>query len=293
MKTGKSGGRKALSQPATSPRRRVLVDGRSERPTKQTITLLTDFGASDHFVAAMKGVILSLNPFINIIDITHEVSPQDIDSAAFLVLAVHESFAPGTVHVAVVDPGVGTDRLPVAIEAGGQIFVGPDNGVFGYICERHRPAVHAITNERLFRHPVSSTFHGRDVFAPVAAALASGTNLKSVGPRIDDWVRLAPLAPQRVNANRLQGRILHIDRFGNCITNISPRDLLNPKQAILSVKGKRITSFRRFFAGSAADKASVFAYWGSAGFLELAVRNASAAKVLKARVGERINVSMP
>jgi len=266
--------------------------GKSATSTRQIITLLTDFGVADHFVAAMKGVILSRNRDLHIVDITHGLSPQDVNAAAFLILAAYESFPAGTIHVAVVDPGVGSDRLPVAIEAAGQFFVGPDNGIFSFVCERHEPVVHAITNARLFRQPVSSTFHGRDVFAPVAAALAAGTKLSSVGPRIDDWVRLEPLAPRRLIGTRLRGRILHIDHFGNCITNISRHDLGNPELAVLSFKGQRIRSFRRFFADDNDNQAGVFSYWGSAGFLELALRNASAAELLKAEVGDHISASV-
>src|SRR5437588_6164514 len=150
------------------------------------ITLLTDFGQHDYFVGAMKGVILSINPDANIIDVSHEIPPQDIDAAAFNLLNCYEDFPARTVHVAVVDPGVGSDRRAIAIECAGQFFVGPDNGLFSWICEREGNwRAHHLTNVKFFRHPISKTFHGRDVFAPVAAALSNGSKPDEFGPVID------------------------------------------------------------------------------------------------------------
>ncbi|HLM56923.1 MAG TPA: SAM-dependent chlorinase/fluorinase, partial [Pyrinomonadaceae bacterium] len=136
------------------------------------VTLLTDFGTADYFVGAMKGAVLSVNPSAQVVDITHEVPAFDVEAGAFALLAAFEAFPKGTVHVAVVDPGVGSQRRPLAVEGGGHLFVGPDNGVFGHVCERLKDfrAFH-LTNELYFRKNVSSTFHGRDIFAPVAAAL--------------------------------------------------------------------------------------------------------------------------
>src|SRR2546423_4876621 len=139
------------------------------------ITLITDFGAQDYFVGAMKGVILSINPDARIVDISHEIPPQDIHSAAFNLLACYKDFPAGTIHVAVVDPGVGSNRRGILVECDEQLFVGPDNGLFSWICEREGQfRARELTNDQFFRKPVSPTFHGRDVFAPVAAALAAG-----------------------------------------------------------------------------------------------------------------------
>jgi S-adenosyl-L-methionine hydrolase (adenosine-forming) len=137
------------------------------------VTLLTDFGTADYFVAAVKGVIVAANPKVRLIDITHDIPPQDIESAAFTLLAACSAFPDGTIHLAVVDPGVGSERRPILIHLGKQFFVGPDNGIFSYVCERDEetggnPKTFHITNEKIFRQPVSTTFHGRDIFAPVA-----------------------------------------------------------------------------------------------------------------------------
>src|SRR5260370_24852481 len=149
------------------------------------ITLLTDFGSQDYFVGAMKGVILSINPAVRIMDITHEIPQQDTNAAAFNLLAAYQDFPSGTIHVAVVDPGVGSNRKAILIECAGQFFVGPDNGVFSWICEREGSfRARELSNEKFFRQPLSSTFHGRDVFAPVAAALSTGADTVEVGPEI-------------------------------------------------------------------------------------------------------------
>src|SRR5687767_13913214 len=190
------------------------------------ITLLTDFGTSDYFVSAMKGVILSINPDARVVDITHEIPAQDIEAAAFTLLAAHTAFPAGTVHLAVVDPGVGSARRAILVETRGQFFVGPDNGIFSYVCEGKPEArVFEVTNRKYFREPVSSTFHGRDVFAPVAAALSAGTHPSEFGKQITDPVLLAPLQPKKSNDGKVKARIIHIDRFGNCITNLTPNDL--------------------------------------------------------------------
>src|SRR5262245_49020722 len=160
-------------------------------PTNSIITLTTDFGAQDYFVAAMKGVILSINPSVAIVDITHDIPPQDIQAAAFNLLACYKDFPAGAIHVAVVDPGVGSDRKPLLIECAGQFLVGPDNGIFGWICEREgKFKAWQLTRKSFFRQPVSSTFHGRDVFAPVSAALSLGVACFEVGKPLAGIVRL-------------------------------------------------------------------------------------------------------
>jgi S-adenosylmethionine hydrolase len=240
------------------------------------ITLLTDFGTVDYFVGAVKGAILSVNPGAVIVDITHEIPPQDIETGAFTLLAAYQTFPAGTIHVAVVDPGVGSERRPLIVSANEQFFVGPDNGLFSYIYDRepsHR-TFHVTTN-RYFRPSVSSTFHGRDIFAPVAAALSNGVAPEEFGMLIDDEVRLPSLETPL--------RIIHIDRFGNCITNIT-RDL-SPGEIV--VKGKTISEIRQFYGEG--DDRSLFAIWGSAGFLEISVNGGSAAKVLGAARGDEIS----
>lgn len=257
------------------------------------VTLLTDFGLSDYFVGAVKGVILSLNPTAKIIDITHDIPPQDIQAAAFTLLACYRSFASGTVHVAVVDPGVGTKRRPILVQAGSYYFVGPDNGVFGYVLDKEKQArVFHITQKKFFRQPLSNTFHGRDVFAPVAAALANGVSPESFGTEIFDVVKLDPLKAKASRSGKLKARVIHVDRFGNCVTSID-RDSLdqtNSKSVRLIVKGKRIGPIRDSYAeGKSTDP---FAIWGSAGFLEISVRNGSAANTLNVARGELVEVDL-
>jgi S-adenosylmethionine hydrolase len=258
-------------------------------PIMPIITLLTDFGSQDYFVSAMKGVILSINPHARIVDITHEIPPQDIRAASFNLLAVYKNFPAGTIHVAVVDPGVGSARRAVIVQCAGQFFAGPDNGLFSWICEREEIslAVH-LTNEKFFSHPVSHTFHGRDIFAPAAAALSNGVALKEFGPTIDDLIQIESLVPRPIAGGGLAAAIIHIDRFGNCITNLT-RAHLNVGAKLL-VNGREISSFREFFADVATNDDELFSILGSAGFLEIAARNASAAKVLGARRGDSVQL---
>ncbi|MEO8435915.1 MAG: SAM-dependent chlorinase/fluorinase [Pyrinomonadaceae bacterium] len=264
-------------------------------PTPQRpglITLLTDFGTADYFVAAMKGVILSRRADARVVDITHEIAPQDIQAAAFTLLAAYKSFPAGTIHLAVVDPGVGSARRPIVASCGNQFFIGPDNGIFSYIFEREPPAqVIHIQNEEYFHHPVSASFHGRDVFAAVAAALAQGVEPLQLGKEITDWVLLESLAPETLDDGSIRARIIHIDRFGNCITNLTRPDLpdnLSDRGLRLSINGTEIDSLRRFFAEEPTSSNDLFAIWGSAGFLEVSVLNASAANSLRAEVGQTL-----
>ncbi|HEV2905085.1 MAG TPA: SAM-dependent chlorinase/fluorinase [Pyrinomonadaceae bacterium] len=255
------------------------------------ITLLTDFGTQDYFVGAMKGVILSLNPDATIVDITHEIPPQDIQAAAFNLLAFYKDFPAGTIHVAVVDPGVGSDRRAILVECANQFFIGPDNGLFSWISEREGNfTAWQITNEKFFRNPVSSTFHGRDVFAPVAAALSNGTPPKEFGPPLENIVRLTLLLP-RTTADGIEGSIIHIDRFGNCITNFTGEHINQESIAAgakLIVNKREITSIRKFFADQSGPTNELFMLIGSAGFAEIAAQNASAAAILTAKSGDSV-----
>jgi S-adenosylmethionine hydrolase len=258
------------------------------------ITLLTDFGTADYFAGAMKGAILCVNPHVNIVDITHEIPAHDIYAGAFTLMAAYKSFPAKTIHVGVVDPGVGSERRPILVVSRDYFFVGPDNGLFGYIYEREREVrVFHLTNDSYFRPAVSATFHGRDLFAPVAGAVSNGVEPPELGREITDYVRLEPLAVRAVEAGRLEASVIHVDRFGNCITNITRADLtaeMLTKGARLVVCGREIASFRNFFGEEGADKSELFAVWGSAGFLEIAAFKASAASLLDIKRGERVLV---
>ncbi|HJU92865.1 MAG TPA: SAM-dependent chlorinase/fluorinase [Pyrinomonadaceae bacterium] len=255
-----------------------------ESPNLPVITLLTDFGNADYFVGAVKGAILSVNPRAVIADITHEIPPQDVEAAAFTLLASYQAFPVGTIHVAVVDPGVGSERRPIVVNASDQLFVGPDNGIFTYIYDREPShQVFHITSDKYFRPSPSTTFHGRDIFAPVAAALSKGVKPEDLGSVITDTVRLKnSLTPEVL-------KIIHIDRFGNCITNIT-RDLIDPKRhPTLVINRKQIRAFREFY--SSASPNEVFAIWGSAGFLEISMNGRSAAKILRAKRGDTVLIT--
>lgn len=260
-----------------------------QAPNLPVITLLTDFGTVDYFVGAVKGAILSVNPGAVIADITHEIPPQDIESAAFTLLATYKTFPAGTIHVAVVDPGVGSARRAIIVSTGEHFFVGPDNGIFTYIYDRESShQTFQITAEEYFRPAPSSTFHGRDIFAPVAAALSNGVKPQAFGPSIDDEVRLEnPLHPVQKDG-KAEGRIIHIDRFGNCITNITRDVLADDTNATLLVKRKVIRTFKTFYSDEAGSPNDLFAIWGSAGFLEISVKGGSAADVLRTKRGHKV-----
>jgi S-adenosylmethionine hydrolase len=247
----------------------------SASPNLPVITLLTDFGTADYFVGAVKGAILSVNPNVAIVDITHEIPAQDIETGAFMLLATYKTFPRRTIHVAVVDPGVGSSRRPIIVAANEQFFVGPDNGLFSYIYDRE-PAhkTFHVTAEKYFRPDPSSTFHGRDIFAPAAGALSAGVPPEQFGPEINDEVRLPSLETPR--------RIIHIDRFGNCVTNIR-REVFEG----LIINGRTISTLRNFYGEAAPGE--VFAIWGSAGFLEISVNGGSAARILGAKRGDPIS----
>jgi S-adenosylmethionine hydrolase len=259
------------------------------------ITLLTDFGLSDYFVPAVKGVILSIHPEAQIVDITHEAAAQDVRSAAFTLGACYHEFPAGTIHLAVVDPGVGSSRRAIVVDAGRYLFVGPDNGLFSFVYARETTVrVFQITETRFFRDPVSPTFHGRDVFAPVTAHLLRGTKPEEVGEEILDYVKFEIPSSQLIESeapkNLLKGALLQIDRFGNCITSFTAADLkldqVNPHTRFY-FGGREIRQFGAFFA-QIDNRDDLFAYPGSAGFWEIALWCGSAAKLINARSGDEV-----
>jgi S-adenosylmethionine hydrolase len=277
----------AVIQPWLPINRKLAMANR-----KSIITLLTDFGAQDYFVGAMKGVILSINSEANIVDISHDIPPQDIEAAAFNLFCCYQTFPSGTVHVAVVDPGVGSDRKPIAIECAQKLFVGPDNGLFSWICDRENEWRGVqLTDSKFFRQPVSNNFHGRDIFAPIAAELSKGIAIHELGEALSDIVRLEPLKARRLEDGTIEGRVIHIDHFGNCVTNLTATELLSEGDATswkIIIDGREIDSFRKFFAED--DDRGTFGILGSAGFLELVARNRSAAQILNIRRGQTIRL---
>lgn len=249
----------------------------------RAITLLTDFGTVDYFVGAMKGAILSINPEAVIVDITHEIPAQHVAAGAFTLLAAYDTFPAGTIHVAVVDPGVGSERRAIVVRSGDHLFVGPDNGIFSYIYDRDRSfEVFHITATEYLRHPVSNTFHGRDIFAPVAAALSTGVDPSSVGPPISNPVRL-PLTKEP--------QIINVDRFGNLVTNIT-REMF-PDGASLAVNETEIRAFRQFYADQVGGSEEPFMIWGSAGFLEISMNGRSASDFLGVAEWDEVRIVPP
>jgi S-adenosylmethionine hydrolase len=241
---------------------------------------LTDFGTRDYYVGAMKGVILSINPNARIIDITHDIEPQNVTSSAFVLTACYRDFPPGTIFVCVVDPGVGSDRRAIVIESNDQKFVAPDNGLFSFILGPN-VRVTAIENEGFFRKPVSSTFHGRDIFAPVAAHLSIGVDTFELGPEITDAVVVRNIQPHPIGENTVEGMVIHIDYFGNIVTNITAAMVGDAFQ--LEIGGRLIGDRREFYAG--AKPGQPFAITGSSGFIEISINGGSAADILGVKTG--------
>jgi S-adenosylmethionine hydrolase len=261
--------------------------------SRRIITLLTDFGTEDYFVGAIKGVILTRSPKAVLVDITHAIPPQNVRAAAFTLSAAYPYFPAGSIHLAIVDPGVGSDRRPILIEAAAHLFVGPDNGLFTLVLEQVPTArIRHLTNTAYFLPNPSFTFHGRDIFAPVAAALAAGVSPEDFGPPIQDLVRLETMQCKSAEDGSLAGSIMHIDRFGNCVTNL-PWDrwlaLSATKSFRLQVKEFQIRKLARNYS-EASRPGEPFLICGSAGFLEISVQSSSAARELNIKVGDPIVV---
>lgn len=255
------------------------------------ITLTTDFGTEDSYVGVMKGVILSIAPSADIIDITHNIKPQNIKQAAFVFNSAYRYFPDGAIHVVVIDPGVGSGRRPIILEAVGHLFVGPDNGVFTKVIETvDEYSAFEISNPEKMLTPVSATFHGRDVFAPAAAHLAKGSATDSFGPKITNLVTL-DLPKVIEHAGRLvKGEIITIDRFGNAITNISVADVATEKVATIEHKAGAAEDILPSYSAAFDDK-SLNAIIGSWETVELFVQNGSAAQNFGLAIGDTVEVS--
>lgn len=269
------------------------------------ITLITDFGLSDGYVGAMKGTILSIAPDATIVDISHAVPAQDLRSAAWILYTAYDTFPEGTIHCVIVDPGVGSQRRAIAVQAGAYVLVAPDNGLLSYVLAQE-PLHMAVelTNPRFHRHPVSYTFHGRDIFAPVAAHLAQGVSLTELGTPIGQLVTWSSPRPVSSPEGSLVGHILHIDRFGNCITDLRLRaeeDVLRlthlpgeeaesfiipRRQVCIEVREMALQGIAYTYADSPPGEP--LALVGSNGHLEIAIPGGSAAQALGLRVGDSI-----
>ena len=249
------------------------------------ITLTTDFGARDWFVGTMKGVIAGIAPNANVIDLTHELRPGDLRGGAFALAASYQFFPKGTIHVVVVDPGVGSHRRAIAVRTAKGIFVGPDNGVLSWALAKERiTAIHALENEAYFLQRVSRTFHGRDVFAPVAAHLVRGVPIRNLGPAIKGFVRSDWPQP-RQRSGTVTGEVIYVDRFGNGITNLESSLLRGAGRASCEVRarGRWVCPVRTFY--QAAEPKTPVAVAGSSGFLEIAINGGSAEAALGIRIG--------
>ncbi len=272
-----------------------MIEGMSD-----ILTLVTDFGLDDPYVGVMKGVMLGINPRATIVDICHAVEPQNIQQAAFVLGNAHRYFPEGTIHVVVVDPGVGSGRRAIILKTPSSYFVAPDNGVLSYVLaeasamspgpgpgERELSTgleAIAITNPRFWRHPVSSTFHGRDIFAPVAAHLSLGIPVSEFGEVVHSVFTLALPQPEVAADGVIVGHIIHIDRFGNLITDIAGH--LVAQRALIEVSGHHIEGLSPCYA----EGEELLALIGSSGNVEIAAKNRSAAALLNAGIGAEVRI---
>ncbi len=274
---------------------------------RPVITLTTDFGTADPFVGTMKGIILGINPEASVVDITHEVPPQDIHAGAFLFDAAHQYFPPGAIHVLVVDPGVGTGRRPLLVVSPTARFVGPDNGLLSYLyAEAGAPIppgesfedgesplpdgwrAYHLTNHQYWHHPLSSTFHGRDIFAPVAAYLSTGVPPEAMGAAVDTVT--AFVVPRPVERDgKLVGCVLQVDRFGNLVTSIQASLLFSADaDIVIDVGGHEVQGL----AGSYQEGTPLLAIIGSHGYLEICAANSNASQMLGLGVGDEVRVGL-
>jgi S-adenosylmethionine hydrolase len=233
----------------------------------------------------MKGVILSLNPEARIVDITHDIPPQDISAAGFNLFACYHDFPRGTIHVSVIDPGVGSDRRAILAVTDEYYFIAPDNGLLSLLFATEPDIkVYELNRDRFFNNPVSRTFHGRDVFAPVAGWLSKGVLPEELGDEILDFVRFETSKPVAIGENKIRGEILHIDRFGNCITNFDEQLLAGNFH--LEIKRQKVTKLQNFYAEAEQDE--IFMIFGSSGMLEISAFRGSAAQILDINTGDEV-----
>jgi S-adenosyl-L-methionine hydrolase (adenosine-forming) len=265
----------------------------SQRPI---ITLTTDFGLNDHFVGTIKGVILDIIPDVQIVDICHSVQAFDVLDGALTIAQAYSYFPTGTVHLVVIDPGVGTERRGLVVSSDRHHFVAPDNGVLSLVyASEERLHVRHVTAEHYYRQPVSNTFHARDIFAPVAAYLAKGVDPDKFGHEISDFIRFNAPKPKPAEGNTLRAVVLKVDRFGNLITNITPQDAPalfaeHPAPFKIAVGKREITEIQTNYAQGAPGE--VFGILGSMGYLEIAANRGSAAQIVGAGKGADVNLKL-
>ncbi|MBX7258996.1 MAG: SAM-dependent chlorinase/fluorinase [Candidatus Hydrogenedentes bacterium] len=253
------------------------------------VTLLTDFGTKDPYVASMKGVILSRCADVSIVDLSHEIPPQDVFEGALFLAEAASYFPPGTVHCVVVDPGVGTARLPIALEVGGHKCVAPDNGVLSLLSRKHSISeARMIANREFMLESISATFHGRDIFAPAAAALAAGNPLGSMGDRVATMTMLDVPRARKEDGGRLVGVVMHIDRFGNAITNILREDVGMAQATDIRTGHVRLAGISETYAD--VETGQAVALFGSSDYLEIAVNCGNAHTQLGLSRGNRVEV---
>jgi hypothetical protein len=258
------------------------------------ISLITDFGTADHYVGTMKGVILNINPEVQLVDVCHLIPAYDIFKAAYALVQSYRFFPSDAIHLVVVDPGVGTARRPLLASTGQYKFVAPDNGVLSLVFEREESIeVRHITADHYFLNSVSNTFHGRDVFAPIAGWLSKGVEVAKFGEQITDYARFSPPKPERVSKSLVKGVILEVDTFGNLVTNLTPEDVSqlfseNPPPFRIIINHQEIT--RLNLAYSMGRPSELFAIVGSSGFIEICTNRGSAAKMLKASRGVEVSL---
>lgn len=261
---------------------------------QRLITFTTDFGTTDHFVGTMRGVILNINPDARIFDICNSVQSFDVLDGALTIAHSYRYFPPNTIHVVIVDPGVGTSRRPILVTTEKHMFVAPDNGVLSLVYEREeRVSVRHITSDHYFLQPTSNTFHGRDIFAAVAGWLSKGMEVAKFGEEVNDYVRFGSPKVKKIDDKTLKGVVLRVDRFGNLVTNIRPEDApqlfteLPPDFRIVLGKGE-VKRIRRTFGEGAVGE--IFGVLGSMGYLEIVANRSMAASLLQATKGTDVHV---
>jgi S-adenosylmethionine hydrolase len=264
-------------------------------PPQRIVTLTTDFGTSEHYVGTMKGVVYNINPSVLVVDISHAVHSYDVLDGALTLAQAYAYFPAKTIHVLVVDPGVGSARRPIIARSAKYFFVAPDNGVLSLVMDREeRTSVRHVTSERYFLQPVSQTFHGRDIFAAVAGWLSKGVEFANFGNEITDYVRFRMPVPTVGEHGHIKGVVLKVDKFGNLVTNITPNNLPplfthEPPAFKIHIGKHEITTMRESYAEAAPGE--LFGILGSMGFLEISTNRGSAAHMLEVGKGAEVVVS--